>query len=171
MSIKDALQPDVRPREVFAWAMYDFANSGYTTVVITAVFNAYFVGVVCAGESWGTFAWTLALSLSYALIIFTAPILGAYADAHAVKKRILVITTSGCVLGTALFEAGRPQEAEKSLRSAIALKPSFAEAHCTLGFVMRRLHRPSEPALRPSAHYLQRFLDRERLGDGVAQFI
>jgi len=26
--------------------MYDFANSGYTTVVITAIFNAYFVSVV-----------------------------------------------------------------------------------------------------------------------------
>lgn len=37
---------DVRPREVWAWAMYDFANSGYTTVVITAIFNAYFVSVV-----------------------------------------------------------------------------------------------------------------------------
>ena len=37
------LAPGVRPREVVAWAMYDFANSGYTTVVITAVFNAYFV--------------------------------------------------------------------------------------------------------------------------------
>ena len=47
--------------------MYDFANSGYTTVVITAVFNAYFVAVVCAGASWGTFAWTLALSVSYAM--------------------------------------------------------------------------------------------------------
>ena len=36
--------PGVRKREVFGWAMYDFANSGYTTVVITAVFAAYFVG-------------------------------------------------------------------------------------------------------------------------------
>src|ERR1044071_6820200 len=99
MSIKDALQPDVRPSEVFAWAMYDFANSGYTTVVITAVFNAYFVGIVAAGQSWGTLAWTVALSVSYALIIVTAPILGAYADAHALKKRLLLITTSGCVLG------------------------------------------------------------------------
>ena len=39
------LQPGVRRREVWAWAMYDFANSGYTTVVITAVFSAYFVAV------------------------------------------------------------------------------------------------------------------------------
>ena len=36
----------VRAREVWAWAMFDFANSGYTTVVITAVFNVYFVAVV-----------------------------------------------------------------------------------------------------------------------------
>jgi UMF1 family MFS transporter len=83
--------------------MYDFANSGYTTVVITAVFNAYFVKVVAGGEDWGTFAWALALSISYALVIFSAPILGAYADAHAAKKKLLAITTSGCVLGTALL--------------------------------------------------------------------
>ena len=41
-----ALNPGVQKREVFAWSMYDFANSGYTTVVLTAVFNAYFVSVV-----------------------------------------------------------------------------------------------------------------------------
>jgi MFS transporter, UMF1 family len=108
MSQNGALMPDVRPREVWAWAMYDFANSGYTTVVITAVFNAYFVGVVCAGQSWGTLAWTLALSVSYALIILTAPIVGAYADAHAVKKNLLALTTSGCVLGTALLSLVGP---------------------------------------------------------------
>ncbi len=108
MSGNSVLLSDVRPREVWAWAMYDFANSGYTTVVITAIFNAYFVGVVCAGESWGTLAWTLALSVSYALIIFTAPLLGAYADAHAVKKKLLAVTTAGCVLGTALLSLVGP---------------------------------------------------------------
>jgi UMF1 family MFS transporter len=88
--------------------MYDFANSGYTTVVITAVFNAYFVAVVAEGRSWGTFAWTLALSISYAIVLFSAPIVGAYADAHAIKKKLLAITTSGCVLGTALLSLVGP---------------------------------------------------------------
>jgi len=88
--------------------MYDFANSGYTTVVITAVFNAYFVGVVAGGENWGTFAWTFALSISYAIVIFSAPIIGAYADARAAKKKLLLITTSGCVLGTALLSLVGP---------------------------------------------------------------
>jgi UMF1 family MFS transporter len=95
------LATGVKKREVWAWAMYDFANSGYTTVVITAVFNAYFVGVVAGNAPWATFAWTLALSASYLLIMLTAPLIGAHADARAAKKRWLAATTIGCVLGTA----------------------------------------------------------------------
>jgi UMF1 family MFS transporter len=103
-----ALEADVRPREVWGWAMYDFANSGYTTVVITAVFNAYFVSVVAGKALWATFAWTAALSISYALIMVTAPLLGAYADVHAAKKRLLLVTTVGCVGGTALLALAGP---------------------------------------------------------------
>ena len=104
----DSLQPGVARRELFGWAMYDFANSGYTTVVLTAVFNAYFVGVVADGASWGTLAWTLALGLSNALVMVTMPVLGAYADARAAKKRLLALSTAGCVLATALLaEVGR----------------------------------------------------------------
>lgn len=95
------LAESVRPNEVWAWAMYDFANSGYTTVVITAVFNAYFVAVVAQGKDWGTFAWSAALALSYFLIMVTAPAVGAYADAFGVKKKLLFITTVGCVAFTA----------------------------------------------------------------------
>lgn len=81
--------------------MYDFANSGYTTVVITALFNAYFVAVVAEGAPWATFAWTATLAASYALIMVSAPLLGAFADIHAAKKKLLLITTVGCVLSTA----------------------------------------------------------------------
>ena len=96
-----SLAPGVRPREVWAWAFYDFANSGYTTVVITAVFNAYFVAEVAGRAPWAALAWTSALAVSYALIMLTAPVIGAYADAHAAKKRLLLFTTAGCVVFTA----------------------------------------------------------------------
>ena len=87
--------------------MYDFANSGYTTVVITAIFNAYFVAVIAGNTPWATFAWTLSLAVSYALIMFLAPLIGAYADAYAAKKKLLLFTTTGCVIFTALlFFAG-----------------------------------------------------------------
>jgi UMF1 family MFS transporter len=105
MITRTSLAPGVRPREVWSWAMYDFANSGYTTVVITAVFNAYFVAEVAGNAPWATFAWTCALAVSYALIMVTAPVLGAYADARAAKKRLLVFTTVGCILFTAALAA------------------------------------------------------------------
>ena len=105
---QDALNEGVRKREVFGWAMYDFANSGYTTVVLTAVFNAYFVGVVANGASWGTLAWTLALGVSNLVVMFTMPALGAFADLRAAKKRLLALTTVACVLSTlALTGVGR----------------------------------------------------------------
>ncbi len=102
------LRPGVPRREVWAWAMFDFANSGYTTVVITAVFSAYFVSVVAGNAPWATFAWTLALSVSYALVMLTAPLIGAYADAHARKKKLLWLTTLGCVGATALLYFAAP---------------------------------------------------------------
>jgi UMF1 family MFS transporter len=96
-----SLNPGVRRREVFGWAMYDFANSGYTTVVLTAVFNAYFVGAVAGGADWATLAWTAALGVSRAICMLTMPTLGAYADVRAAKKRLLMLTTLACVLTTA----------------------------------------------------------------------
>jgi UMF1 family MFS transporter len=97
------LAAGVSRREAWSWAMFDFANSGYTTVVITAIFNAYFVAVVAGNAEWATFAWTAALAVSYALIILTAPALGAYADAYAAKKRLLFLSAVGCVLFTGLL--------------------------------------------------------------------
>jgi UMF1 family MFS transporter len=85
--------------------MYDFANSGYTTVVLTALYNAYFVGVIAGslGTGRATFLWTLALGLSNGLVILSAPLIGAIADSHGAKKRFLAISTGLCVLATALL--------------------------------------------------------------------
>ena len=95
-----ALNPGVTRREVWAWAFYDFANSGYITVVVTAVFNAYFVSVVAENAAWATFAWTAALAVSYAIVMVLGPVLGAWADAHAAKKEVLAYSTLVCIVGT-----------------------------------------------------------------------
>ncbi len=102
------LNDGVRRREVWAWAMYDFANSGYTTVVLTAVFNVYFVGVVAGKADWATFAWTAALGASNIAVMLLMPALGAYADLRAAKKRLLLLATVGCVLSTAALAWAGP---------------------------------------------------------------
>ena len=94
------LNPGVDKREVWAWAAFDFANSGYTTVVLTAVFNAYFVSVVCGGESWATLLWTSVIAVSNILAIILMPVIGAAADLKANKKFWVVMMTLLCILGT-----------------------------------------------------------------------
>lgn len=103
-----ALNPGVRRREVLGWSLYDFANSGYTTVVLTAVFNAYFVGVVSGNAPWSTLAWTLTLAASNLLLMAAMPLLGAHIDRHASKKRWLAVSTVACVAATAGLVAVGP---------------------------------------------------------------
>ena len=90
----------VTSREVWSWAMYDFANSGYTTVVITAIFNAYFVSVIAGGADWATLLWTTIVAISFAIVMIIGPVLGAWADRRAAKKKVLAIATIGCVAST-----------------------------------------------------------------------
>jgi UMF1 family MFS transporter len=121
-----ALNPGVPRKEVLAWAMYDFANSGYTTVVLTAVFNAYFVGVVAQGAPWATLAWTLILSASYVVGMLVMPALGAYADVHARKKLLLGLVTVGCVVATALLALVGP--GDLVLAAALMIVSNFCFA-------------------------------------------
>ncbi len=92
-------------RERFAWCMYDFANSGFTTVILTAIFNAYFVGVVAGDKSSGdaTWLWTLTMATANLLVLLSAPLIGALADYTGAKKRFLLWTTCGCVTFTGLL--------------------------------------------------------------------
>jgi len=96
-----ALLPGVKRSEVFAWAMFDFANSGYTTVVLTAVFATYFVGIVAGNAAWATLLWVSSLSVSYLFSMLLMPAIGAWCDRHAMKKRALLVSTMTCVIGTA----------------------------------------------------------------------
>ncbi len=84
----------LRDRRVFCWAMYDWANSAYTTLLIT-VLIAYVQRVVFPAEQWGrtgAVVWAWGISLSMFLGAVLSPIVGAIADAQANKRRWLAIT-------------------------------------------------------------------------------
>lgn len=94
------LKTGVSAREVWSWAAFDFANSGYTTVVLTAVFNAYFVGVICGEASWATLLWTSIIAASNILAIVCMPLIGAATDLKANKKFWTVLMSLLCIVGT-----------------------------------------------------------------------
>ena len=140
---RSALNPGVRGREVLAWSMYDFANSGYTTVVLTAVFNAYFVGVVAGNAAWATFAWTAALALSSLLVIFTAPGIGARGDQRGNKKTMLAMVTAVCVVATAALGLVGPGEVAFALLLVIVSNYCYVIGDMLIAAFLPELARPA----------------------------
>lgn len=136
------LNPGVTRREVWAWAMYDFANSGYTTVILTAVFSTYFVGVVAGRVTWATLAWTSALSLSYLLIMLTMPTLGARADARASKRRLLYTSTAGCVAGTLVLTQAGPGDVWLALAAIVVSNYCYCVGESVVAAFLPELAKP-----------------------------
>ncbi len=84
------------PRELRAWTLYDWANSVYSLVIVTATFPIYFEAVMpnsvaVAGMqlSKGT-VYSYAISFSYAVVLLLGPLLGGIADARGWKKAFLM---------------------------------------------------------------------------------
>ncbi len=83
--------------------MFDFANSSYTTVIITAIYSAFFVAKIAGGNTKGDYLWAVTLTISYALVVITSPIIGSIADIKGWHKKILTLSYSTCVIFTALL--------------------------------------------------------------------
>ncbi len=97
-------------RTVFGWAMYDWANSAYSTVIAGAILPAYFASEVVGDGGWngrsGETLWSLTLGLGTLLLFLAMPVFGAIADFSASKLRFLrVFAYGGALFTIALFMA------------------------------------------------------------------
>jgi UMF1 family MFS transporter len=100
----------VKSREIFGWCCFDFANSAFTTIVITVVGLPYFKAAVAGGHQSAEGWWGTTLALSQVCVLLFAPLIGVMADVRAQKKRFLAITALTCSLATALlFGVGEGQ--------------------------------------------------------------
>ncbi|HNY50163.1 MAG TPA: MFS transporter [Smithella sp.] len=91
-------------KELFGWAMFDFANSSYTTVIITVVFCIIFPRIIVGdGPEYriGNLLWSVALSISYLVVLFSAPLFGAIMDYAGAKKKFLLGSYLLTVVATA----------------------------------------------------------------------
>ena len=96
--------PPVKKREIFGWAMYDFASSSYTTVVISVVYSTFFTKYIVPAESAARDTyWSIAIILSTILAIMLSPFVGAICDYSGGKKKYLALTAITCSVFTALL--------------------------------------------------------------------
>jgi len=93
-------------REIFGWAMFDFANQAYTLLIITVVFGDLYTRVIVGDAPdyrLGNLLWSLSLATSYLLVVVCAPVAGAVMDATASKKRFLFASYLVTVITTAML--------------------------------------------------------------------
>jgi UMF1 family MFS transporter len=84
--------------------MYDFANSAFTTIIVTVVYSVYFINSVVGGEAgYGEMLWGRAIGISMTMVALTAPIMGAIADYSRSKKKFLFINCYLTVIFTGLL--------------------------------------------------------------------
>jgi len=94
------------PGEIWAWCLYDFANSSFTTLIVTVGFSVYFVQVVARNigpEGTAERVWFWGYALSMLVVAVLSPLLGAIADARAAKRHFLIGSTLVCIVCTALL--------------------------------------------------------------------
>jgi UMF1 family MFS transporter len=93
-------------RRVWAWAMYDWANSAFATTILAAVLPVYFsqvAGATLPNSTLATSYWSFGLSISLLIIAVLSPILGTVSDVMRGKKRFLAVFAGIGIVGTGLL--------------------------------------------------------------------
>jgi UMF1 family MFS transporter len=102
----DTLSPQEYKRRIWAWTMYDWANSAFATTILAAVLPIYFsqvAGATLPSATVATTYWSTGLSLSLFFIAVISPILGTVSDLMRGKKRFLSLFAGIGIISTALL--------------------------------------------------------------------
>jgi UMF1 family MFS transporter len=92
---------EARRRAIVSWALYDFANSPFTTLVVTFVYATYFTQAIADDPIRGTALWSRAVTATAIIVALGSPLLGALADRGGYRKLFVVLATLVCTAGTA----------------------------------------------------------------------
>ena len=95
-------------RPAFGWALYDWANSPFTTVVTTFIFAAYFVEAIAADRTVGASQWAFVHGEAAFIVAILSPVLGAIADRGRGRKARIVFWTLLMVAASAALWWGAP---------------------------------------------------------------
>lgn len=90
-------------RAIVAWCLYDWANSPFTTLVVTFIYATYFTQAIASDEIGGTAAWSRAVTVTALTVALLSPVLGAAADRGGLRRRFLFGATLLCIVATTIL--------------------------------------------------------------------
>ena len=89
-----------KTKKIWSWALYDFANSAYSTLVLTFIYATYFTQVIAPDPITGTVLWSRVVTITAIVVALFSPILGAIADCGFYRKKFIIFFTLICVIST-----------------------------------------------------------------------
>ncbi len=101
---------NIPKKQIASWVMFDFANSAYTTLVLTFIYGTFFVKKMAGDEIYGTALWSRAVTITAICVALLSPFLGAVADRSNTRKSFLFISSVITVAATTVlyfFEPGQ----------------------------------------------------------------
>jgi UMF1 family MFS transporter len=116
--------------ELLSWCLYDFADSSFTTIIVTVAYGLYFRSVVAGAlGARADFYWGLCIALSMAAVALSSPALGAVADASGRKKTFLAAYAGASIVFTALLCTVGPGELAAGMILFIVANIGYEGAH------------------------------------------
>ena len=112
-------------RVVGSWALYDFANSPFTTLVVTFIYAAYFTQAIAPDPIHGTALWSRGVTITAIMVALLSPILGALADRGGYRKAFLILATGVCIFGTVALYWALPGQTLRALTWFVIANVSF----------------------------------------------
>jgi MFS transporter, UMF1 family len=94
--------------QVLWFALYDWANSSFTTLVVTFIYAAYYTKAIAPDEITGTALWSRGITATALIVALTSPVLGALADQGGRRRLVLAVNTLLCVAAAAALAFVRP---------------------------------------------------------------
>jgi UMF1 family MFS transporter len=102
-------------KNVFVWSLYDFANSAFTTLVVTFIYATYFTEVIAENKIIGTALWSRAISFTAIIVAILSPIMGVIADKGNLRKIFLAFMTYISIFGSIMLYFAMPGEVMRAL--------------------------------------------------------
>ena len=112
-------------RTIWSWALYDFANSPFTTLIVTFVYATYFTEAIASDSVTGTALWSRGITITALIVAAVSPALGALADRGGYRKRFVFVATFVCAGATAALYTVLPGQVVAALVLVVIANVAF----------------------------------------------
>ena len=97
-------------KKVFNFALYDFANSAFTTIIITFIFSTYFAKQIAPNPVLGQSYWGWTIGFTGLLVALIGPLIGSFADKKNCTEFFIKLFTIICIILTSFLWFSKPSE-------------------------------------------------------------